>query len=78
MSSSLLSIGTQGIQAGYARANEAAGNIVKSGTQNADDSSVDLATSIVDLKRGEQQVKASAAVVRTADDLIGTLIDIKA
>lgn len=78
MSSSLLSIGTQGIQAGYARANEAAGNIARSASQNSGDNLGDLTTSIVDLKRGEQQVKASASVVRTADELIGTLIDIKA
>lgn len=38
----------------------------------------DLATSIVDLKIGEIQVKASAAVIRTADEMLGTIVDIKA
>lgn len=38
----------------------------------------DLATSIVDLKIGEIQVKASAAVIKTADEILGTIVDIKA
>lgn len=73
MSSSVLSVGTQGMQAGFARASEAASNIARGG-----DDLGDLTTSLVDLKAGEVQVKASAAVVRSADDMIGTLIDIKA
>lgn len=44
---------------------------------NGSDLTGDLATSIVDLKIGENQVKASAAVIRTADEVMGTLIDIK-
>lgn len=74
-SSSVLGTGIQGVQAGMARANDAAGKIARFGTTEQD---TDLATPIVDLKTSELQVKASAAVVKTADDMIGTLIDIKA
>lgn len=42
------------------------------------DITADLATSIVDLKIGEIQVKASAKVIETADAMIGAVIDIKA
>jgi hypothetical protein len=73
MSNSILSIGNQGIQAGFNRANEAASAIARGG-----DESGDLTAPLVDLKASELQVKASAAVVKSADDMIGTLIDIKA
>lgn len=76
MSNSILSIGSAGIQSGLARANEAAGNIVKAGLNG--DSNGDLASSIVDLKTSELLVKASAKVIKTADETVGTLIDIKA
>ena len=39
-------------------------------------SDVDLATEIVDLKRYEVGYAANAAVVRVADHLLGTLLDI--
>lgn len=38
----------------------------------------DLAESIVNLKIGEIQVKASAKVIETADSILGTMVDIKA
>jgi len=69
---SVLSSGVQGLQAGLSRANQAAGQIARSGTTEENG---DLATPIVDLKSSELQVKASAAVIKTADDLLGTLID---
>ncbi len=72
---SVLSTGVQGVQAGMQRANRAAGEIARAGTT---EQSGDLATPIVDLKRSELQVKASAAVIKTADDMMGTLIDIRA
>lgn len=72
---SVLSTGIQGVQTGMNRASQAAGDIARFGTteQNGD-----LVTPIVDLKVSEQQVKASAAVIKAADDMLGTLIDIKA
>jgi flagellar hook protein FlgE len=72
LNSSVLSSGVQGLQAGLGRANQAAGQIARAGTGS---DGGDLTTSLVDLKSSEQQVKASAAVIRTADDMLGTLID---
>ncbi|HET8711036.1 MAG TPA: hypothetical protein VFM32_06660 [Spongiibacteraceae bacterium] len=74
-STGLLSTGVKGVQTGLASANDAAGRIARFGTTEQDG---DLATPIVDLKRSELQVKASAAVIKTADEVVGTLIDIKA
>lgn len=73
--SSVLSTGVQGLQSGLNRANQAAGQIARSGTTTENG---DLATPIVELKNSELQAKASAAVIKTADELLGTLIDTKA
>lgn len=72
---SLMSTGVAGIQAGLARGSRAAGEIARFGTT---ESGGDLATPIVDLKLSELQVKAAAAVIDTADEVVGTLIDIRA
>lgn len=48
-----------------------ASNQDNAGTNGLDN----LTQAIVDLKVGEQQVKASTAVIRTADEVLGTLID---
>ena len=37
-----------------------------------------LTESLVDLKVAENQVKASAEVIKTADDMLGTLVDTRA
>lgn len=72
---SVLSTGVQGVQAGMQRANRAASEIARAGTA---EQGGDLVTPIVDLKLSELQVKASAAVIKSADEVVGTLIDIKA
>jgi hypothetical protein len=72
---SVLSSGIQGVQAGFQRANRAAGEIASAGTS---EQGGDLITPIVDLKSSEIQVKASAAVIKSADEMVGTLIDINA
>ena len=77
MSNSILSIGVQGVQAGLARANLAASDIVKAGLDDTG-SGPGLTSSLVELKAGEIAVKASAAVIKSADETMGTLIDIKA
>ena len=76
-SSSLLSVGTQGVQAGIQRANEAALDIARLSVASGEDMS-DLTTSLVELSASEQMVAAAAKVVKTADDTLGTLIDIRA
>ena len=72
--SSVLSSGLQGVQAGFGRANQAAGQMARAGA-NLDGG--DLAGSLVDLKISEIQVKASVSAIKTGDQLLGSLIDIK-
>ena len=71
---SVLSAGLQGVQAGFGRTNQAAGQITRFG-ENLETG--DLATPIIDLKISEIQVKASASVIKIGDQLLGSLIDIK-
>lgn len=79
MVDSVLATGLNGVQAGILRAHQAASSIAgqtlpREGVAPADN----LIQPMVELELSEQQVVASAAVVKTADELLGTLIDIKA
>lgn len=71
--STSLSMGLQGIQAGMQRVNIAGGRIAA----QAPDAEV-LATNAVKQMSGRHQVGLSAQVVKTADQMLGTLIDLKA
>jgi hypothetical protein len=62
----------QGMRAGFDRLDRAADRIARHGAEG------DLAGDMVDLMRARQEVKTNAAVIRTADDTIGTLIDLLA
>lgn len=82
--------GVQGFQKATETANQAAADIVAN-TTISDEASVvsstsanneqkipELNQSIVDLKVAEYQAKASAEVIKTADDNLGTLLDVTA
>jgi uncharacterized protein HemX len=71
--STALSAGLQGIQAGMNRVSIAGSRIAV----HAADAEV-LATNAVEQMSGRQQVGLSAQVVKTADQMLGTLIDLKA
>ncbi len=71
--STTLSLGLQGIQAGMNRVSIAGSRIAAS----SPDPEV-LATNAVEQLSGHHQVSLSAQVVKTADQMLGTLIDLKA
>lgn len=71
--STSLSIGLQGIQAGMQRVNIAGSRIAV----HVADAEV-LAANAVEQVSGRHQVGLSAQIVRTADQMLGTLIDLKA
>lgn len=64
-----------GIQRGYQNLNRIAQDIATAGTNGAADAP-SLATSIVELKETEQQLKASAASLKTENETVGTLLDV--
>lgn len=85
MVDSILSTGLQGVQNGLTTTRNAAQDIATATTvdftqeaETGTDVTSDITTAAVELKIGEQQVKASAAVIRTADEILGTVIDLKA
>lgn len=69
---SALSSGIQGILRGMQGANKAAAEIASPRDER---SAADLAKPMVELLAERTQVQASAQVVKTASDMIGTLFD---
>lgn len=66
--------GLLGIQRGLSQTQRSANDIADA-TVRKDTTVGDVARAVVDLRQAEQQTRASVEVVRTADDLIGSLID---
>lgn len=79
MLNNTLAIGIQGIQDGTYGMESAARKIARGGAdgpQGSAGSTSTLAEPIIDLKLYERSVEASAQVVKTADETLGTLLDI--
>lgn len=70
--------GLTGIRNGLDGLQKTASQIASKETMQGDDNTHELAESMVDLKVNSNQVAASAQVVQVTDDMIGTLLDIKA
>lgn len=81
MISNTLGIGIQGIQDGLQGMDNAARKIARGGVdgpQGSATGAVDLIEPIIDLKLYQRSVEASAQIVKTADETLGTLLDIRA
>lgn len=81
MINNTLAIGIQGIQDGMQGMESAARRIARGGVdgpKGTADGTGGLLEPIMDLKLYERSVEASAQVVKTADETLGTLLDIKA
>lgn len=73
--SPMMSSGLQGLVAGINRTEGSAGKIAMN-SQGSDTES--FTASMIGLKAGEIQVKAAAAVVKSADEILGSIINIRA
>ncbi len=73
---SALFASANGIHSGIDRVAKAANDIAHASTHDSNQLPPELSAALVELKQGEHQVAASAAVIKTADDVLGTLIDI--
>lgn len=91
ISGSAFSYGLNALQSGQQRIDRAASDIASAPVQRSADapaartdgdsddrSNADLASNLVDLDVGKYQALAGAKVVKTADDVLGTLVDTKA
>ncbi|MCK0107033.1 flagellar basal body rod C-terminal domain-containing protein [Marinobacter sp. S0848L] len=80
MINNTLGIGIQGIQDGIVGMDNAARKIARGGAdgpQGSAEGAGNLAEPMIELNLYKRSVEASAQVVRTADETIGTLLDIK-
>jgi len=81
MINNTLAVGIQGIQDGMVGMENAARKIARAGAdgpQGTAEGAGSLVEPIVDLKIYERSVETSAQVVKTADETLGTLLDIMA
>ena len=84
MISNTLYTGLEGVRKGMEGAQRAAGEIARAGTvdpagETAQAGAVrNLAEPLVDLKLYQRSFEASTKVVKTADDMLGTLLNQKA
>ena len=87
ISGSAFNSGLAAIQSGQQRVDQAATNIASSTVARSEqardstavpDTNADLASSLVELKVGKTEAQAGAKVVETADEVLGTLLDIRA
>lgn len=76
-SGSMLQAGLEGMRAGQQQATDAAKRIANYGAKEQAEgvNPGDFAKDAVELKLGENQVKASANVVKAADRSLGAMID---
>ncbi len=74
----LLGTGISGVQKGIQEMNVTADKIVKVTTPSSgkESSFGDLATEVINLNLYEVQVEASVKVIKTADQNLGTLLDV--
>ncbi len=68
--------GLLGIQRGLGQTQKSANDIADA-TVRKDTTVGDVSRAVIDLRQAEQQVRSSAGIVRSADELIGSLINTK-
>ena len=74
--SSVMQTGLQGMQNSQAEILKSADQIVRAGTIDKDSNAViDFAEPIVNMKIEQRVFDASAKIVKTADEMLGTLMD---
>jgi hypothetical protein len=69
---SAISHAAQGLDAGFERLSQAADRIARNGAADG------LAGNMLDMLKARHNVRANVAVVRTSDEMTGTLLDVLA
>jgi flagellar basal body rod protein FlgG len=70
-----LTSGLQGIQEGISGIEKSAAEIVRAGTVDGAEGANDVLEPIIELRLYQRAVEASSQVVRTADEVLGTILD---
>lgn len=77
--SSLLATGVKGLQTSQQSMQQSANELVRAGTvDKASSGTLDIAEPLLNIQQQQHIFDASAKVVSTASDMLGTLLDIKA
>jgi len=72
---SVVDTGLNGIRQGVEGVEKSAADIVRAGTVDGADGANDVLEPIIELRLYQRSVEASSQVVRTADEVLGTLLD---
>ncbi len=75
MSDSILQAGLQGVRTGIDQFGRAAGQIASASNSSSSTNSSSIAENLVEIKQAQQSVAASAAVIKAADETLGSLLD---
>jgi flagellar hook-associated protein FlgK len=77
MINSAIQIGFSGMRNAYAGMVQSSQQIASAGTQEYGASMPDILENMVSLKENQQLFDASAKVVETSDQMLGTLLDVR-
>lgn len=72
---SVFETGLSGVRQGFEGVEKAASEIVRAGAVDGAEGANDVVEPIIELRLYQRSVEASAQVVRTADEVLGTLLD---
>ncbi|MDW3095743.1 MAG: hypothetical protein R8G33_08735 [Gammaproteobacteria bacterium] len=75
MSDPIMQAGLQGIQGGLDQFGRAAGQIASTSNASSSANSNNIIDSLVEVKQAQSTVQASAAVIKVADETLGSLLD---
>lgn len=75
MSDSILQAGLQGFQSGIDQFGRAAGQIAATSNSSSSTTSNSIVDSLVEVKQTQRIVETSAAVIKVADETLGSLLD---
>lgn len=74
---SILNTGLQGLSQAQSRMHKAAEGIAQ-GINDSNPEGINLTESLIELKAAENDARANIKIIRTATDLLGSLLDTKA
>ncbi len=80
MSDSILQVGLQGVLSGIDQFGRASGQIASASTSSSSTTSNNnsIVDSLVDVKLAQRTVETSVAVIKVADEVLGSLLDERA
>ena len=76
MIESILQSGIQGIQGGLDQFGRAAHNIANANNHSSGLNNKNIVDDLIDVKEAQMTIQSSAAVIKVADESLGTILDV--